>query len=368
LSLFVCAAPAQAQAVDPGGEITPMQVLRMTAAQYKQCSSYELQVTVQNIRGAQVSEKTRTESGVRGEGFRVEDTGDAAPNGELRVANKTDEWVLNRATGEYTRTPLTAASPTPLTDFENIDQNVTGAEFAREDMYGVNGELVRVVVVHVARSQWPKGLPDAIEMASYQIDERNLHVLHASYIGRKETKMLMYSIAKWNAPVETSQFAFTPPASSHEVASLTQPTAAFRPIVGAAAPDFTLKDPAGSEVNLHALLGKVVVVDFWASWCGPCRESMPELQSIHQQMEKDGVAVLGLNGGETAETVAAFAKETGYTFPLLLGTEPEVAAKYFVEAYPTTIVIGRDGRIAYQSSGFAGPGRVRAAVEAALKK
>jgi peroxiredoxin len=75
-----------------------------------------------------------------------------------------------------------------------------------------------------------------------------------------------------------------------------------------------------------------------------------------------------LNGGETAETVAAFAKETGYTFPLLLGTEPEVSAKYFVEAYPTTIVIGRDGRIAYQSSGFAGPGRVRAAVEAALKK
>jgi cytochrome c-type biogenesis protein len=81
---------------------------------------------------------------------------------------------------------------------------------------------------------------------------------------------------------------------------------------------------------------------------------------------KQGLVVLGLNVGEAGNEVAQFAQQESYTFPLLLGAEPDISAKYYVEAYPTTFVVDRQGRITFSSTGSEPPDRLRAAVAAAL--
>ena len=94
---------------------------------------------------------------------------------------------------------------------------------------------------------------------------------------------------------------------------------------------------------------------------------MPVLQQMHKELAGKGLVILGLDVGEDAETVTAFAKEQSYTFPLLLGAEPGVSSRYFVEGYPTTFVVDRRGRIAYRDVGGESPDKLRAAVGTALK-
>jgi thiol-disulfide isomerase/thioredoxin len=110
----------------------------------------------------------------------------------------------------------------------------------------------------------------------------------------------------------------------------------------------------------------VVVVDFWATWCGPCRALMPHIQKMHEQLAAKGLAILGLDVGEDADTVAKFANEQSYTFPLLLDAEPQITSRYFVQALPTTFVIDRAGRIAFRSMGSDNPTDLQAAVIGAL--
>lgn len=123
------------------------------------------------------------------------------------------------------------------------------------------------------------------------------------------------------------------------------------------APDFTLTALDGSTVTLSALKGKVVVVDFWATWCGPCKASFPTLQKFHEQYAADDrVKILTLNTWETEkgakreEVVRKFIADNGYTFPVLFDTD--LVDAYGVKGIPTKFVIGPDGRIAFKSVGF----------------
>ncbi len=114
---------------------------------------------------------------------------------------------------------------------------------------------------------------------------------------------------------------------------------------GNVAADFSLATLDGGAGNLRDFRGKVVVLNFWASWCGPCRAEMPDMQIVYSELRDRGLVVVGVNQGEARDTVAAFAREFGLSFPIFLDKDQSISRKYGVRAYPTTFIIGRDGVI-----------------------
>lgn len=119
------------------------------------------------------------------------------------------------------------------------------------------------------------------------------------------------------------------------------------------APDFTVYDEAGNEVRLSDYLGKPVVVNFWASWCGPCRMEMPEFQEKHLEMGGEvQFLMINMTGGrETVETARDFIAGQGYTFPVLYDTEGDAAVTYGAYALPTTYFIDAEGYAIAQARG-----------------
>lgn len=123
------------------------------------------------------------------------------------------------------------------------------------------------------------------------------------------------------------------------------------PVVGSPAPDFELETLDGSPVSLRGLRGRVVIVNFWATWCGPCRVEMPDLEARAVRFP-DRLTVLGVNFDETPAEVAAFRDEVGVTFPLLLDPGAKVQRLYRVLGYPTTYFVDQDGIIRIQHIGL----------------
>ncbi|MBR5501624.1 MAG: TlpA family protein disulfide reductase [Oscillospiraceae bacterium] len=114
------------------------------------------------------------------------------------------------------------------------------------------------------------------------------------------------------------------------------------------APDFAVEDMAGNTVRLSDFLGQPVVLNFWASWCGPCKMEMPAFQTLYDEYG-DSVAFLMVNltdgGQETRDTAKAFVAQSGYTFPVYLDTAYEAAIAYGVSAIPVTYFISADGQL-----------------------
>ena len=118
------------------------------------------------------------------------------------------------------------------------------------------------------------------------------------------------------------------------------------------APDFTLPTLDGPNLRLEEYRGQVVLINFWASWCGPCRQEMPVLDQLHQRYEDTGFAVLGVNvEGETGPAQQIVDK-TKVTFPVLIDTNQAVSEMYNLEAMPSTLVVDRDGNVRYIHLGY----------------
>lgn len=113
------------------------------------------------------------------------------------------------------------------------------------------------------------------------------------------------------------------------------------------APDFTLDSLGGGAITLSDLENQIVVLDFWAIWCHPCVEAMPELEQLHQQYADQGVVVLAINVGEDQDEVAEFMADHDYTLTVLLDTDSRVTDAYDVQGIPHTVVVDREGEMHY---------------------
>ncbi|RME82433.1 MAG: thiol-disulfide oxidoreductase [Caldilineae bacterium] len=123
------------------------------------------------------------------------------------------------------------------------------------------------------------------------------------------------------------------------------------PMAGHPAPDFTLPTLDGQSLRLSDLRGQAVVLNFWASWCGPCRAEMPELEQAFRDRAGGGLVVLGVNQGEQPAIAADFVQRFGLTFPIVLDQELQVSRLYRTNSLPTTFFIDRNGVIKDQVIG-----------------
>jgi thiol-disulfide isomerase/thioredoxin len=117
------------------------------------------------------------------------------------------------------------------------------------------------------------------------------------------------------------------------------------------APAFDLKDPDGRSVRLADFRGKPLIVNFWATWCPPCREEMPSMQRAADLVSNEGIRLVAINVGEDADTVSQYLMEARLDLPVLLDETSGVVMSYPVRGLPTTFVVDADGRLAYVATG-----------------
>jgi thiol-disulfide isomerase/thioredoxin len=121
---------------------------------------------------------------------------------------------------------------------------------------------------------------------------------------------------------------------------------------GDAPPPIDLPDQHGKKVDLAELRGKVVLVDFWASWCAPCRQEMPVLEGLHEKYAEQGLVVVGINIDNSKKKMDKFLKGFPVTFRIIHDPKITVAQRYEPSTMPTSYFIGRDGKLRYVHEGF----------------
>ena len=133
--------------------------------------------------------------------------------------------------------------------------------------------------------------------------------------------------------------------------------------------DFTLQLLAGGSAALSSYKGKVVILNFWATWCPPCRDEMPSMETLYRRFKDQGLEILAVNLGENTATVRQFIQNNRHTFPVLLDSNNRISAIYGVEAIPTSYILDREGRIIARIVGaiYWDTPRVIAAFDALIK-
>ncbi|MCJ7457759.1 MAG: TlpA family protein disulfide reductase [candidate division Zixibacteria bacterium] len=121
---------------------------------------------------------------------------------------------------------------------------------------------------------------------------------------------------------------------------------------GEIAPDFTLKDLKGMELNLKEFRGKVVLLNFWATWCSPCRIEIPSMVELYKRYKDKGLEIIGVNLDKLGRSgVEQFSKEYNISFPVLLDPAGKVGTNYGIVALPTTFILDREGKILERVTG-----------------
>jgi len=118
------------------------------------------------------------------------------------------------------------------------------------------------------------------------------------------------------------------------------------------APKFQLGSMAGKTVNLDQFKGQVVMINFWASWCGPCRQEMPILEKLYGKYKPMGFTMVGINVEPDSQLAVNWLKETPVTFPILFDTKSEVSKLYKVAGMPSTVIIDRQGNLRWLHRGY----------------
>ena len=167
-----------------------------------------------------------------------------------------------------------------------------------------------------------------------------------------------------NVSLPDSSFTWAPPTGAEKIVPP-------EVLLGQPAPDVALADLDGKQLRLSDLRGNVVILDFWATWCGPCRRSLPMLEQVAQDNHSAKLRVLtvAVNRGQTPEAIREFVQENKLSLPVLWDEKSEAGDKFHVRGIPQTVLIGKDGVVKFVAVGVGpdGESRLQQAIHVALE-
>ena len=190
-------------------------------------------------------------------------------------------------------------------------------------------------------------------ISGYVIDGAN-GAIRIPYL---EDSTTVYPVADWNPQIAPDTFIFNPPAGAKEVSKLepdyytAAPSSPKTDLTGQAAPDASFTASDGSQVPLSSFRGKPVLLDLWATWCGPCIASMPAFDRIYKDVQDKGIAVVTADQDEVVEGAAEYLARHEYSWTNYHDLDRRVAAAFKKESIPMTILIDAQGKIVYYGSG-----------------
>jgi thiol-disulfide isomerase/thioredoxin/outer membrane lipoprotein-sorting protein len=357
------ARPSPAQADTPTGD--PAAVLSQSASIYHDASNLQLKGTkVREQHDEFVDEVRRTP-------FVLILTPDNKARQESKTASGTTiqvwdgekHWTYIPQTNRYSSAPGT---PNPVSlfrtaiDLRFITTGLLSAKFLRQESIDVGGapRFCDVIEAHYDRPR--QSAATEFGDVAFWIDHQSRLVwktrmpviVQTSVLGTHMayTETTIYDDVRLSQDLPANVFTFTPPAGAREqTAEAGDPGAMF---VGRAAPDFQLRNLDGGQTQLSAFKGQVVLLDFWATWCAPCRAIMPKLNDLSREFKKQQVAVIGIDDNEDEQTVRNFLRKNHCDYPVLLSprTDP-VMERYTVNSLPTLVLIDRNGVVADYTRG-----------------
>jgi len=289
--------------------------------------------------------------------------------GVTSVSDGVQTWTHNGYLKQYTNTtrtePLAKALNAGLGATLSVDRPGATAKSAKltgEESLTVGSRVRQCYRIEVTyEDNLPGSSKSGQSPTTYWVDEGTYLVLKTASArhldnfpaasGPADMKVTVSVEAlRVNEPLPAELFTFTPPVNAKLVETFEYPGMKKPDMVGKQAPDFKLRDLLDKEVHLASARGKTVLLDFWTTWCAPCREEIPVIQKLRE--ENRDLVVFGIDVGEDGEVVQKFVKDNHITYPILLAGQDTMVDDYAAHAFPTVVVIDKAGVVRTYKTGY----------------
>ena len=379
-ALSIAAVVGTALADSPGAPAVIQQIRQA----YANLNSYQFQLAKERrIQAPEHETVTRTSllmAWDRSGKFRLDPRGSV---GLTIVSSGENTWTYNEPLKQYINS---AGDPTVEKAFSMAADGVplfpdasdsNAATLSADDEVTVAGTPHACYVVEI-QYRGTRGGPGAARWAQFWVDKKTYLILkrvlheHYDHVGTAPgpsdiTTTVSVTSLEVDQPVAEDLFRFEPPADAQQVERFdpSRPKNSGQAVKSAdlinkPAADFKLRDLDDREVQLSSLRGKVVLLEFWATWCGPCRAEMPAIEKVYRK-EKD-IAIFGIDLGEDREIVRKFLQEQKITYPILLAAQSRVQQDYGANALPSVVILDKNGVIRSYKKGY------RQGIEKALRE
>lgn len=297
---------------------------------------------------------------------RLRDQLDAPGASMARVSNGTKSWIYDGQSRQYIEQNQPIATPEQMDSLRiqelggiigAILNSYRGIMAGAESVSVLRSETIRQGgrsrVCDVVRARYSSPASERTMLRTYWVEREHSLVLRQQTDLRTQgeegvterAETMSFRQASLDQPVPDSVFTFRPPAGAKKVEKFAGQETEQEELTGQPAADFALADLEGRTHRLSEERGKVVMLDFWATWCGPCRMQMPAVDKLYQEFKSKGLVVFAVNQREPADRARAYIKKNSYTTTTLLDSEGEVGRQYGVRGIPTLVIVGRDGTI-----------------------